>query len=356
MKSNTALAAGNTQESTRPQLRSISHPTGVIGTGAAVPSVRVTNDALSENIDTSDEWIQSRVGIASRNICGPGESTVSLAAQASRQAIEASGIDPQDIDIIIFATVTPDQLLPSAAALLLKELGIDQALAFDIKAACSGFLFGLTTAEALLHSLDLQTALVIGAESLSHIVDWTNRDTCVLFGDGAGAAIVKRRDHSDGPLILASSLSTDGNSQDLICRKGGAFPPATQGNYSSIKYSTESPYVHMQGREVFRFGVQAMADSTEEALRKAGVTLEDVSLFIPHQSNKRMIDAYCKRLGLTSQDKVMINLENIGNTSAASIPMMLDECVRTNRIQKDDLVLLTAVGAGMTYGALLLKW
>ncbi len=356
MKSNTALAAGDEQELTRPQLRPISDLTGIIGTGAAVPSIQVTNDDLSEHIETSDEWIQSRVGIASRNICGPGESTVSLAAEASRQAIQASGIDAQDVDIIIFATVTPDQHLPSAAALLLKELEIDRALAFDIKAACSGFLFGLTTAESLLHSLDLQTALVLGAESLSHIVDWTNRDTCVLFGDGAGAAIVKRRERSEGPLILASSLSTDGNSQDLICRKGGAFPPATQGNYSPITYNTDSPYVHMQGREVFRFGVQAMADSTQEALQKAGVSLDEVSLFIPHQSNKRMIDAYCKRLGITSQEKVMINLENIGNTSAASIPMMLDECVRTGRIKQGDLILLTAVGAGMTYGALLLRW
>lgn len=274
--------------------------------------------------------------------------------------MEVAQVSADEIEVVIFASVTPDRHLPSGAAVLLGELGIPQALAFDLRAACSGFLFGLTTADALLQSLGKRTALVVGAESLSRIINWKDRNTCVLFGDGAGAVILRAENDSEGAVapktILASSLGTDGSSQSLIRQTGAAFPPHTCPYGAEVALQHTNPYVEMEGREVFRFGVNAMVRSIEEVLEASGKTVADIAYFIPHQSNRRMIDAVGAKIGMLDPERIALNLDRIGNTSAASIPIALDEAVRTSKISRGDLVLLTAVGSGMTFGSVLLRW
>ncbi len=329
-------------------------PARIAGTGAALPSVHLSNADLAKFLDTTDEWITERVGIRARNICGPDETCVSLATIAATRALESANLKPDQIDLVIYATVTPDQQLPAAASLLARNLGIYSALAFDIQAACSGFLFSLATADALLHSMKVKRALVIGAESLSRIVDWTDRNTAVLFGDGAGACIVERPENCDAPLIISSHLRTESSGADFIRRTGAPFPPATAP--ASDPKNAGSTFVEMQGREVFKAGVQLMTSSIKKVLSDSGYSIDDVALFVPHQSNIRMIKSVCQNIGLTDTSKIGSNIDRIGNTSAASIPMVLDEVSRSGRVKKDDLVLLTAVGGGMTYGSILMRW
>ena len=328
----------------------------IAGTGSALPKNAVSNDGLCKFVDTSDEWITARVGIRSRHISDDLESSVELAAKASEQAFEAAGISAEDIDLIIFATITPDKQLPSAAALLQKRLGVSGAMAFDVQAACSGFLFGMTIADSMICTLGFKHALIIGSETLSRIVDWQDRNTCVLFGDGAGAAVLSRPEESDiQSMFLATKLVTQGSMADLICRPGGAFPQNTFPSSNNAE-DTETPYMVMQGPEVYKTAVSSMSESIEAVLQIAGKNISDVDFFIPHQSNKRMIQAVCDKVGLKDPNKVVLNIERVGNTSAASIPIAFDEGIREGRIKEGSLLLMTAVGAGMTYGSVLFEY
>ncbi len=334
-----------------------SHPdrTRVIGTGSALPRRRVTNEELSEILETSDEWIRERVGIEYRYVCDKDESSVTLAHEAALKALQQAELSPDDIDLIIFATVTPEKQLPSAAALLAQRLKLDQSLAFDLQGACSGFLYAFQTADALLSSMNLRNALVIGAETLSRVVDWSDRNTAVLFGDGAGACILQRPEEAPSSCILASHLKTCGSAALHISRRGGNFPDA---QYPATTYETDSgsPYMEMNGREVFRSGVQFMTASIREVLRTSGVSPEELTLFIPHQSNIRMIQSVCRNIGISDPAVIATNIDRVGNTSAASVPIVLDEKAGAGVLQSGDLVLMTAVGSGMTYGSILFRW
>lgn len=329
---------------------------GILGTGAALPRRRLSNLELSKFIDTTDDWITERVGISARHVAGQGESTVELACAAAEEALAAAGLSASEIGLIIFATVTADQHLPSAAALLQERIGAGNCMAFDIQAACSGFLFGLTVADSMQRAGGFGPALVIGSENLSRIIDWTDRQTCVLFGDGAGAVVYDARSLGE-PAILASDLHTDGTKKELICRPGAAFPPATlPPSVAAFEENSSSQYVNMRGREVFKSAVNMMCESIEAVLTRSGHTIDDVKLFVPHQSNKRMVEAVCERVGLSDWSRVAMNIERVGNTSAASIPIALHEAVQAGCLERGDLVLMTAVGAGITYGSVLLRW
>ena len=330
----------------------------IIGTGCSLPVKQVFNDAFTSHLDTSDEWIQKRVGIASRHIASDNESTVELAYRASVSALKAANITSSELDVILVATVTPDQPLPCAAVLLAQRLGdCSKAFAFDIRAACSGFLVALSTADGLLQTGGYRNALVVGAENLSKIMDWSDRTTCVLFGDGAGAVVLQNTNNVDtSSCIKSASIRTYAEHSSLIERSGGSFPQCTIPK--EIAYpaeNQESCYVKMNGKEVFRTAIGAMVDSINSALTKAEHVVDEVDWFVPHQSNKRMIEAVCEKTGL-SIDKTVINIERVGNTSAASIPIALDEAVRDGRIKSGDLVLMTAVGSGITCGSMLVRW
>ncbi|MGA1192571.1 MAG: beta-ketoacyl-ACP synthase III [Bdellovibrionota bacterium] len=335
--------------------------TRIIGTGSALPSRCVTNFDLAEHLDTSDEWIRERVGIQARYICGEGESTVSLAAEATRRALEMAQIAPSDIDLIVFGTFTPGQTLPSAAAMLASELGVSEVVAFDLQAACSGFLFGLVTAEALMTSLNCRTALVVGADTLSTVVNWSDRDTAVLFGDGAGVCILQRDNASSLPLIETSYLRTAGDGANFITcseprRVQESNPFSSAAMVPEEESSKENNFIHMKGRSVFKSGVQLMTTSVEKVLEQAKLGIDDVALFIPHQSNIRMMQNVAQNVGITDESRIATTIHTVGNTSAASIPMTLDHYSRSGHIAQNDRLLLTAVGSGMSYGSLLLRW
>lgn len=350
----TSLAESDTVEGQTPHSLTRSR---IVSTGSALPRTAISNQELSNYLDTNDDWIKDRVGIRTRYLCDEDETCVSLACDAVSLALKRAALQPDDIDLVIFATITPDQHLPSAAALLCEQLGIHNSLAFDISAACSGFLFALTTADSLLPTINGKNAVIVGAETLSRIVDWEDRNTAVLFGDGAGACILQSQNvPSSQSCILSSHLKTQAEGARFIQRKGGAFPPVCK-PASNVKRSNEptSPYMKMAGREVFKAGVTYMTQSIEHALESAQIRVDDISLFIPHQSNMRMISAVCKNVGLP-KSKLGANIDRVGNTSAASIPIVLDEYAASGRINSGDLVLLTAVGSGMTYGSLILKW
>jgi len=336
-----------------PNTRTLS--TGILGVGSCLPQRRVTNNELAQYVETTDEWIRDRVGIQSRHIASKDESTVQLAVEASKNAIEQAGITPQDIELIIFATITPTQHLPSCSALLQGELGAGPCLAFDLQAACSGFLFALQTAESLQRTQNLKYALIVGAENLTRVVDWSDRSTCVLFGDGAGAVVTSFTDEK--PNILASELHTDGSLSHLIERPGEAYPESTlPKELRDEPVNEKSQYMLMRGREVYKVAVHCMASTINTVLERAGHSLDEVDLFVPHQSNMRMLDAVCERIQLKDRDKMVTNINVVGNTSAASIPIALDYAFKQGRLKKGDLVLLTAVGSGMTYGSMLLRW
>jgi 3-oxoacyl-[acyl-carrier-protein] synthase-3 len=313
-----------------------------VGTGSYLPEKILTNRDLEATIDTSDEWIFSRTGIRQRHIAADSENTSDLALAASRRAITAAGIEPRQIGLIIVATTTPDMVFPSTACILQAKLGISGSPAFDVQAVCSGFIYGLSTADQFMRSGDYEYALVVGAEVYSRILDWNDRGTCVLFGDGAGAVVLKR---SDTPGILSSHLHADGNYADIL-----SVPGTVSGGQVSGR-----PLLQMEGNTVFRFAVRVLDDIVEETLAANQLQKTDVDWLIPHQANIRIIQMTAKKLGM-SMEKVVTTVDRHANTSAASIPLALDEAVRDGRIRAGQHVLMEGVGGGFTWGAVLAKW
>lgn len=315
----------------------------LIGTGAALPAEVVTNAALAERVATSDAWIVERTGIRQRHIAGPGETTGTLALAAARAALAQAGLRGGDIDLIVLATATPDQTFPATATWVQNELGANGGIAFDVQAVCSGFLYALGVAEAMLRVGQATRALVIGAETFSRILDWEDRTTCVLFGDGAGAVVLEARDvGGDGPGILATRLHADGAYGDLLYVDGG---PSTTGTTGKLR---------MKGREVFRHAVVKLAGVLEEVLGQAGVAAEDIDWLVPHQANARILEATAKKLNM-SMNKVVMAVGQHANTSAASVPLALDLAIRDGRIKPGDLVMLEAMGGGFAWGASLIR-
>lgn len=313
----------------------------VLGVGSALPKRQVTNDELARQVDTSDEWIVERTGIRSRYVAGEGETTASLATDAARRALEHAGIAAADIDLIVLATATPDQTFPSSATKVQAALGISDCIAFDVHAVCTGFLYALSVADSMLRSGNAQKALVIGAETFSRILDWEDRATCVLFGDGAGALVLSAEQTEDG--ILATKLHADGRHNDLLFVDGG---PSTTGTVGKLR---------MKGREVFRHAVVNLADVLTEVLADAGLSAADVDWVVPHQANARILDATAKKLGLPSE-KVVMTVDRHANTSAASVPLAFDTAVKDGRIKRGDIVVLEAMGGGFTWGAAALRY
>ncbi|MEM0905853.1 MAG: beta-ketoacyl-ACP synthase III [Pseudomonadota bacterium] len=316
----------------------------VAGVGAALPSRTMSNAEIATIVDTSDDWITARTGIRERRIAADGEFTSHLAEAAAKKALEHAGLTPDDIDLVIVATATPDLTFPSTAVLVQGRLGITKGAAFDVGAACSGFVYALSTADALVAAGSASRALVIGAETFSRILDWSDRTTCVLFGDGAGAIVLEATGaDGSGRGVMAHALRSDGAHHEKLFVDGG--PSTTQ----------TSGHVRMRGQEVFRFAIQATVDVVEAVLDQAGVTAADVDWFVPHQANKRIIDASAKKLGIDPQ-KVVLTVGGHGNTSAASIPLALAEAQQDGRIKQGDLVLLEALGGGFTWAAALVRW
>lgn len=321
----------------------------VIGWGKYVPQRVLKNGELSELVDTSDEWIRTRTGIRERHLAEDGETTADMAVQAARQALEVARFSPSKVELIIVATVTPDHLFPSTACMVQDMLGATHAAAFDLSAGCTGFVYGLSVAANMLSSGAYRTALVIGAETLSLITDWTDRATCVLFGDGAGAVVLQSGENEGG--VLASSLGSDGSGGDLLrLPAGGSRIPTSQRTLDERLH-----FIQMKGREVFRFAVKVMREATCEVLEKAGHALDDLTLLIPHQANQRIIEAAARSLDLPLE-MVYSNVEWYGNTSAASIPIALSEAAERGRIQTGDLVVCVGFGAGLTWGAAAIRW
>jgi 3-oxoacyl-[acyl-carrier-protein] synthase-3 len=320
------------------------------GVGVAVPPGVLTNADLTKMLDTSDEWIVERTGIRERHIARPDETVAMLSCQASLRALEQAGHTAQDVDAIVLATATPDRLLPSTACDLQALLGANKAAAFDISAACPGFLFATGVAEGLIASGLGEVMLVVGAEKLSTITDFQDRSTAILFGDGAGAAVV-RRSNGNGRGILSTFLKSDGTLAPLLYRPGGgAVDPI-----SEKVVCERSHYMKMAGREVFKAAVLTMAEACDEAMRRAGVAAGEIDLLIPHQANIRIIEATAKHAGI-SMDKVMVNVDRYGNTSSASIPLALDQALSEGRVRKGSLLLLVAFGAGFTWGSSVIRW
>jgi 3-oxoacyl-[acyl-carrier-protein] synthase-3 len=314
----------------------------VIGTGSYLPEKIVTNDDLARTVDTNDEWIRTRTGIRSRHFAAEGQLASDLALPASQRALQSSGVSARDIDLIIVATTTPDMIFPGTACILQSKLDIAGCPAFDVQAVCSGFVYALTIADLFIRAGQARHVLVVGTEVYSRILDWSDRGTCVLFGDGAGAVIVAA---SETPGIIASKLHADGAHKDMLCVPGSVNAGKVSG----------SPFVHMDGGSVFKFAVRVFEEGANEVLDAAGITVADIDWFIPHQANIRIMEATAKKLGLP-KEKIIATVDHHGNTSAASIPLALDEAVCDNRIRPGQMLLLEAVGGGFTWGAVLLRW
>lgn len=318
----------------------------ITATGSYLPKRILTNDELARMVDTSDEWIVSRSGIRQRHIAAEGELTSDLATHAAKAALEMAGLDANDIDLIVLATATPDETFPASATVVQKNLGMRRGFAFDIQAVCSGFLFALATADNFVRAGQVNRALVIGSETFSRILDWEDRTTCVLFGDGAGAVVLEAMEGqgtSDDRGVLTTHLHSDGEKHDLLYVDGGPSSTQTTG------------MLRMEGREVFRHAVTNLADVVHEALEATGLETSDIDWLIPHQANKRIIDGTGKKLRL-DPEKVVVTVDKHGNTSAASVPLALDEAVRDGRIKRGDLLLLEAMGGGFTWGSALVRW
>ncbi len=313
----------------------------IAGVGSALPARCVTNAELAETVDTSDEWIVERTGIRSRYIAAEGETTATLATEACRRALDHAGIDAGQIGLIVLATATPDQTFPSSATKVQAALGIDDCVAFDVHAVCTGFLYALSVADSMLQSGMADKALVIGAETFSRILDWEDRGTCVLFGDGAGALVLSAEEGEQG--ILATRLHADGRHNELLYVDGG---PSTTGTVGKLR---------MKGREVFRHAVKNLAEVMGEVLGAAGFKSSDVDWVVPHQANARILDATARKLGLPPE-KVVVTVDRHANTSAASVPLALDTAVRDGRIKRGDLIVLEAMGGGFTWGAALVRY
>jgi 3-oxoacyl-[acyl-carrier-protein] synthase III len=311
------------------------------GTGSALPARRVDNEEMATLVDTTDEWIVERTGIRARYIAGEGETTASLATEACRRALDAAGLTPADIGLIVLATATPDQTFPSTATKVQAALGIDDCVAFDVHAVCTGFLYALTVADSMLRTGTAKAALVIGAETFSRILDWEDRTTCVLFGDGAGALVLAAEEGESG--ILATRLHADGRHNDMLFVDGG---PSTTGTVGKLR---------MKGREVFRHAVVNLASVLREVLEAAGLQSSDVDWVVPHQANARILDATARKLGLPPE-KVVVTVDRHANTSAASVPLALDVAVRDGRTKRGDLIVLEAMGGGFTWGAAALRY
>ncbi|MBH8582746.1 beta-ketoacyl-ACP synthase III [Thermoactinomyces sp. CICC 10735] len=322
---------------------------GILGTGSYLPEKVLTNADLEKMVDTNDEWIVSRTGIRERRIAAPEEASSDLSVKAAEKALKKAGIRAEELDMIIVTTVTPDMNFPATACLVQDRLGAKKAATFDLSAACTGFIYGISTGAQFIATGVYKYVLVIGVECLSRIVDWTDRNTCVLFGDGAGAAVLGPVEEGYG--FLSFELGGDGSGGNLLnLPAGGSRLPASE---KTIRERLHC--VHMSGREVFKFAVRVMGNATEEALAKAGLSKEDIDFLVPHQANIRIIDSAVKRLGLT-EDKVVVNLDRYGNMSSASIPVALDEAVERGLIKKGDTMVLCGFGGGLTWGATVLKW
>ncbi|HET7392815.1 MAG TPA: beta-ketoacyl-ACP synthase III [Candidatus Binatia bacterium] len=321
----------------------------ILGTGSELPSKVITNHDLEKMVETSDEWITVRTGIKERRILEDGKGNADMAFHAATRALEDASLDADDLDAIIMGTVTADYPFPSSACVLEDMLGAKGAFSFDVGAACSGFLNALSVADSFIRLGKIRNALVVGSDALSRLLNWQDRTTCILFGDGAGAVVLGASDNGNG--ILSTKLRTDGSyAKTLYVPAGGSLRPA---NCKTVERNEHT--ITMNGKEVFKIAVRSMEDISREALEEAGVGIEEVSLVIPHQANRRIIVALAERLGV-SMDKVIVNLDKYGNTSAASIPVALDEAKRQGRIQKGDVVLLNAFGAGFAWGAAVVKF
>ncbi len=323
----------------------------ITGTGSYAPEKVLTNDDISKFLDTSDEWIYSRSGIKERRIAGPDEAASDMALVAARRALDSAGLSPSDIELVIVTTVNPDMMFPSTACLLQAKLGIRNNIpCFDIEAACSGFVYGLEIASRMMQSGFYKNALVVSAEKMSTMLDWNERGTCVLFGDGSGAVVLSLSDEP-GVGVLDTVLGADGSDKaTLRMPAGGSAMPASKETVENRLH-----YLQMDGREVFKHAVKIMGEKAFEVVEKCGLKPEDIDLLIPHQANTRIIESVAKRLKLP-MEKVFINIEKYGNTSSASIPIALDEAVRAGRVKKGDHILFVAFGAGLTWGATLVKW
>jgi len=325
--------------------------TVILGTGSYAPERILSNAELAKSVDTSDEWIHTRCGIRERRIAAPGEATSDMGVQAARRALDDAGLKPADIDLLIVATITPDMPMPATACIIQQKLGVPTTAAcFDLNAACTGFLYALDTACAMLSSGRYRHALVIGVEKLSTIVDWKDRTTCVLFGDGAGAVVVGKSPVS-GQGLIGTKLGALGDSVDLLCIPGGGSnAPATAASIAAGDH-----FLKMKGKEVFKLAVRVMDEAARDILEQHHLRADQISLVIPHQANLRIIEAISAYLELP-MERFFVNVDRYGNTSAASIPLALDEARRTGRIKSGDLTLLVAFGAGLTYGSALIRW
>ena len=321
----------------------------ILGTGSYVPEKILTNADLEKMVETTDEWITQRSGIKERHVSDQKTPTSKLALEAAKKALEASGVKPEELDFILIGTVTPDMMFPSTACIVQAALGARKAAAFDLSAGCTGFIYGLELARSLIAADPGRKVLVIGAEELTKITDWTDRSSCVLFGDGAGAAVLGSVEDDRG--ILSTYLGADGNLGDLLYMPaGGSLNPASRQTVDDKMH-----FIKMAGNKVFPHAVRNMLDAATRAMESAGVTKEQLNLLIPHQANIRIIEAIAERLG-AGNEKIYVNIQKYGNTSAASIPIAMDEAVRNGKIKKGDLVLLVAFGAGFTWGAVLIRW
>lgn len=313
----------------------------ILGTGSALPTRRVSNDELAETVDTTDEWIIKRTGIRSRHIANDDETTASLGTLAAQKALDDAGLEAGTLDLIVLATSTPDQTFPASATIIQTNMGIDDCIAFDVQAVCSGFLYALTVADNMIRGSMAQKALVIGSETFSRILDWEDRGTCVLFGDGAGAVVLGAEDGDRG--ILASKLHADGRHNQLLYVDGG---PSTTGTVGKLR---------MKGREVFRHAVVNLANVLNETLEAADLRASDVDWVVPHQANRRILDATARKLGLPAE-KVIVTVDQHANTSAASVPLALDTAIRDGRIKRGDVLALEAMGGGFTWGASIVRY
>jgi len=314
----------------------------IAGTGSQVPEKRLTNDDLSKMVDTNDEWIVQRTGIRERRIVSQGESTATLAAAAARKALAAAELTPADLDLVVCGTISGEMVFPSTACFVAASLGLNSTPAFDIAAACSGFIYTLETASNFVKSGRYKNVLVLGAETLSRITDYTDRGSCILFGDGAGAVVLQRGTEANRGLIY-SSLHADGHGWEMLCCKPGSRHPI-----DANLISDRNQYMKIKGREVYKFAVQRFEELIEDAMRKCELTTNDIKLIVPHQVNQRIIDSAMDKLGL-GMDKAFVNIDKYGNTSAASIPIAFDEAVRSGKLNRGDVAIMVAFGAGLTW-------
>ncbi|HSI37361.1 MAG: beta-ketoacyl-ACP synthase III [Phycisphaerae bacterium] len=320
----------------------------IAGTGSSLPEKRLTNDDLAKLVDTNDEWIIQRTGIRERRVVSEGESTATLATAAARRALEAARVEPKDLDLIVVGTITPEMVFPSTACFVAAALGLNSTPAFDMSAACSGFIYALTTGANFIKAGQYKTVLVIGAETLSRVVDYTDRGSCILFGDGAGAVVLKR-DNDPTRGLIYSSLHADGNGAEVMkCMPGSRHP------ICSDMISARDQYMKIRGREVYKFAVTKFEELIEDAIRKVEITKDQVKLIVPHQVNQRIIDSAIDKIGIGA-DRVHVNIDRYGNTSAASIPIALDEAWRAGKISAGDHVVFVAFGAGLTWANAVLR-